>query len=110
MVGTEEAAGHVAAFSHAVATGGWTAFSERFAEDAEMVFEGVPAGPYAGRAAIAAAYAVDPPREPLVVTGPVTGGEELVVPFRWLESGGTGTMRLRFDDAGLVARLVVTFD
>ncbi len=33
-----------------------------------------------------------------------------MVPFRWAESGGTGTMRLRFDETGLVGRLVVAFD
>ncbi len=111
MVGTERATAHVDAFNRAVSTGDWPAFSARFAEDAEMVFEGVPAGPFAGRDAIAAAYDADPPREALQVTGPVTArGEEAVVPFRWAESGGTGTMLLRFDETGLVGRLVVAFD
>ena len=111
MVGTERATAHVESFNAAVSNGDWASFSERFAEDAEMVFEGVPAGPYVGRAAIAAAYDADPPREPLTVAGPVTeDGHDLVVPFRWAESGGTGRMRLRFDETGLVDRLVVAFD
>ncbi len=111
MVDGEQVERHVAAFGDAVAAGGWEAFSQRFAEDAEMVFVGVPAGPFVGRAAIAAAYAADPPGEPLALTGAVTlDGDEAVAPFRWVESGGTGTMRLRFDAAGLVGRLVVAFD
>ena len=60
MVDGEQVERHVAAFGDAVAAGGWEAFSQRFAEDAEMVFVGVPAGPFVGRAAIAAAYAADP--------------------------------------------------
>ena len=101
---------HVAAFGDAVATGGWAGFAARFAEDAELVFVGVPAGPFVGRRAIAAAYESDPPDEALVLAGPVTtDGEEVVAPFRWVGSGGTGTMRLRFDRAGLVSRLVVSF-
>ncbi|WP_432476400.1 nuclear transport factor 2 family protein [Nocardioides sp. GXQ0305] len=111
MVGSERVARHVAAFGEAVAAGDWDGFAQRFAEDAEMVFVGVPAGPFAGRPAIAAAYAADPPAEPLVLTGPVTAdGDEAVAPFRWADSGGTGSLRLRFDGAGRVARLVVSFD
>jgi hypothetical protein len=111
MVGSPEVEVHVAAFADAVSTGDWQAFARRFADDAEMVFVGVPAGPFVGRAAIAAAYAADPPGEALALTGPVgVEGDEAVAPFRWVDSGGTGTMRLRFDDAGLVARLQVAFD
>lgn len=111
MLVTERVVRHVTAFDDTVATGRWAAFADRFAEDAEMVFVGVPAGPFSGRAAIAAAYEADPPTEALELTGPVaTEGGEAVVPFRWVASGGTGTMRLRFDPVGLVERLVVAFD
>ena len=111
MVGSELVDDHVTAFGVAVATGAWEAFAERFADDAEMVFVGVPAGPFVGREAIAAAYAADPPAEPLTLAGPVvTDADESVAAFRWVDSGGTGTMRLRFDDEGLVKRLVVAFD
>ncbi|GAA1477962.1 hypothetical protein GCM10009623_24080 [Nocardioides aestuarii] len=102
---------HVAAFDAAVDSGDWEGFARRFSEDAVMVFHGVPAGPFEGRAAIAAAYAADPPDEPLEVVGPVVvDGDFLVLHFCWVDSGGTGTMRLRLDPAGLVARLEVSFD
>ena len=111
MLVTERVESHVAAFGDAVASGRWTAFAERFADDAEMEFVGVPVGPFRGRAAIAAAYGADPPREALELTGPVTTeGDDAVAPFRWVDSGGTGTMRLRFGTTGEVVRLVVAFD
>ena len=59
----------MAAFGEAVASGRWAAFAERFADDAEMEFVGVPVGPFSGRAAIAAAYEADPPREALELPG-----------------------------------------
>jgi steroid Delta-isomerase len=34
---------------------------EMFADDAELVFEGIPVGPFHGREAIAAAYRTQPP-------------------------------------------------
>ncbi|GAA2131225.1 hypothetical protein [Nocardioides bigeumensis] len=71
----------------------------------------MPAGPFEGRASIAAAYAADPPREGIERTGPVAvDGDDRVVPYRWLLSGETGTMRLRFGSDGDVRRLVVAFD
>ena len=107
----EPADHHVAAFNQAVETGDWAAFAERFAEDAEMWFEGVAVGPFSGRAAIASAYAADPPSEPLIITGPVTRDRDhRVVPIRWADTAGTGVMRLRFDERCLVTRLVVAFD
>lgn len=107
---SEHAAAHLAAFNDAVDSGAWEEFARRFGADAEMSFVGVPAGPFTGREAIAAAYAADPPGEGLDPGGdPVVEGDDVVVPFRWRESGGTGSMRLRFDDTGLVTRLVVAF-
>jgi len=111
MLVTERVERHVSAFGDAVASGRWTAFADHFAEDAEMEFVGVPVGPLRGRAAIAAAYEADPPLEALELTGPVTTeSHEAIAPFRWADSGGTGTMRLRFGTTGSVERLVVEFD
>jgi hypothetical protein len=38
-----------------------------FAADAELVFEGIPVGPFAGRAAIAEAYRARPPDDAIVL-------------------------------------------
>ena len=60
--------------------------------------------------AIAAAYAANPPDDTIEVHGDLLhDGAETIVPYRWTTTGDTGTMRFT-EHAGLVARLVVTFD
>jgi steroid delta-isomerase len=101
---------HVRRFNAAVDSGVWTAFVEQFADDAVLEFVGPPVGPFAGRAAIAEAYARNPPDDEVELAGPVrTDGDELVVPYRWVSTGATGTMRVS-ERAGRIVRLVVTFD
>jgi len=96
---------HVTAFNHAVTTGDWDTFADRFAEDATMTFVNVPAGPFHGRPAIAAAYRENPPAETMTLVGP----EEDPVHFRWA-TGGTGTMKLTWTPTDAVQTLTVTFD
>ena len=55
---------HVDAFNDAVTTGDWDTFAHRFAEDATMTFVNVPAGPFHGRTAIAAALPESPRPKP----------------------------------------------
>jgi hypothetical protein len=99
---------HVDAFNAAVRDGRWSPFAERFAPDAQMSFVGVPAGPFTGRDAIAAAYAQQPPTETLQAVRVETDGDVDVVAFAWA-SGSTGTMHLEWD-ADQVAVLEITFD
>jgi steroid Delta-isomerase len=40
---------------------------DSFAEDAELVFEGIPIGPFLGREAIGEAYAAQPPDDEIVL-------------------------------------------
>ena len=101
-------AAHVAAFNETVASGEWEQFSERFTDHATLAFEGVPVGPFTGRAAIAAAYAEQPPTDTMTVTDVETDGDLDVARFAW-SAGGTGTMRLTWRD-GEVAALTVAFD
>jgi ketosteroid isomerase-like protein len=102
---------HIDAFNTAVRSGDWDAFADRFAADAVLVFVGPPVGPFAGRDAIASAYAAQPPDDTISIAGEVTvDGDETVVPYRWDATGATGTMRLSPSPEGLLARLVVTFD
>ena len=106
-----DAGAHVEAFNAAVPSGGWDAFAARFADDAVLAFVGPPVGPFAGRDAIAAAYAAQPPDDTISITGTVTvEGDETVVPYRWAAPGATDTMRLRAAPDGLVGALTVTFD
>jgi len=98
---------HVAAFNAAVHSGEWSRFAVRFTQDARMTFVGVPAGPFAGRDAIARAYERQPPSDTMSVVDVRRDGECEVVAFRW-DGGGTGIMRLTW--AGdLIDELEVTF-
>jgi hypothetical protein len=102
---TSRVADHVEAFNQAVGSGDWDAFATRFAETGRMAFVGVPAGPFEGRAAIAAAYRANPPDETMAVLA----DDGPVVRFRWA-SGDTGTMEFNWTADGLVQSLTVTFD
>ena len=99
---------HADGFNAAVRAGDFTAFMTTFREDAVMRFVGVPAGPFVGRDAIAAAYAAQPPDDTLTVLGVSSGGDTDEVRFTW-DRGGSGTMTVRWRD-GLVAELTVAFD
>lgn len=101
---------HVRVFNAAVLNHDWSAFVARFADDAVVEFVGVPAGPYVGRDAIAAAYEHSPPDDTIEAVGaPSVEAGETVVPYRWTTSGATGTMRFTERD-NQIGRLVVTFD
>jgi steroid Delta-isomerase len=97
-------------FNAAVITGEWSAFLDRFTEDATMEFVGPPVGPFVGRTAIADAYEKSPPDDTIeILSAGKMDGEKFVVPYRWQTSGATGSMN--FTERGVrVHRLVVTFD
>ena len=99
---------HVAAFNAAVRSGEWDAFADRFTPGATMAFTAVPTGSFTGRAAIAAAYADQPPTDTMAVRAVTSAGPVDTVSFAWA-AGGTGTMQLTWE-SGLVARLEVSFD
>lgn len=99
---------HVDAFNQAVATGDWDTFAARFAADATMTFVNVPAGPFHGRTAIAAAYRENPPTEPMTLA-PDGDPDDGPARFRWA-SGGTGAMDLTWAPDGTVQTLTVSFD
>jgi hypothetical protein len=108
MTGRELLDQHVARFNEGVETGDWGPMLAGLTDDAELVFEGVRAGPFAGREAITAAYREQPPDDTIEVLGCHEDGDEIIAPFAWLR-GGRGRMRLsRSGDR--IARLVVTFE
>lgn len=109
MTGDELLREHVARFNEGVRTGDWAPMLELFADDAELRFEGVPAGPYAGKDAIAAAYRAQPPDDEIEVAGVEEPRDGLVVcSYAW-SRGGTGRLLLEHD-GGSIRRLTVTFD
>ena len=75
-----------------------------FSEDAELVFEGIPVGPFSGREAIGEAYAAKPPDDEIVLLdgdGTYAWAREPDVP--------AGRMFLTERD-GEIARLVIRYD
>ena len=104
-------AAHVARFNEAVRSGDYAPMLAAFAPDAEMAFEGVPAGPFAGREAIAAAYAAQPPTDEVLLLGAARDeGGVTVADYAWAADGvRAGRMLLTARD-GLITRLVVTFE
>jgi ketosteroid isomerase-like protein len=104
-------ADHVRRFNDAVRSGDFTEMVDGFAPDAEMAFVGAPAGPFAGRDAIAAAYAAQPPDDEIRLLGePRVEGDAVETDYAWAAEGTrAGRMILTARD-GEIARLVVTFE
>jgi RimJ/RimL family protein N-acetyltransferase len=103
--------GHVLRFNEAVRTGEWAPMLELFADDAELAFAGVPAGPFQGRDVIAAAYAAQPPDDEVTTLRVEPGGAEVTALYAWRQEPATvaGRMVLTRRD-GRIARLLVTFE
>jgi steroid Delta-isomerase len=77
---------------------------EAFSADAELRFEGIPVGPFAGRHAIAEAYRAQPPDDEIVLLdadGTYAWANEPEIP--------AGQMFLTERD-GEIVRLVVRYD
>jgi hypothetical protein len=99
---------HVERFNAAVRSGRWSDLTASCTDDAVLTFVGVPGGPYRGRNQITAAYASQPPDDTLTVREASTDGDVDTVAFDW-DSGGGGTMRLRWQGDAL-AELTIAFD
>ncbi|MDQ3880240.1 MAG: nuclear transport factor 2 family protein [Chloroflexota bacterium] len=101
---------HVDGFNTGVRTGDWAPMLERFVDDAELVFEGVPVAPFVGRDAIADAYRAQPPDDEIDVLGYRAAGDEIVAPYVWVRRRDVLAGELRLTVAeGRIRRIVVTF-
>jgi steroid Delta-isomerase len=95
---------HVERFNHGVRSGDFGPMVAAFSEDAELVFQGIPVGPFLGREAIGAAYAERPPDDEIVLLD----GEGT---YAWASEPevAAGQMFLTERD-GEIARLVIRYD
>jgi hypothetical protein len=102
---------HIRRFNEGIRSGDFGPMVDGFTEDAELRFEGVPAGPFAGREAIAAAYVEQPPDDEVEILGVEERDDGVVVArYAWKADDGkqAGEMLLTPRD-GRIAQLVVTF-
>jgi hypothetical protein len=101
---------HVARFNEGVRSGDWEPMLALFADDAELHFEKVPAGPFAGLEEIRRGYLAQPPDDQIQLLG-IQDDEQsrrVTAAFAWAR-GGTGRLVLEHD-RGAIRRLVVIFD
>jgi steroid Delta-isomerase len=103
---------HVELFNQGVRSGDFAPMLEQFADDAELIFEGVPAGPFRGKETIAAAYASNPPDDEVdVLASEQADDGTIVATYAWRADGGRPSGRMLLTTRGeQIARLVVTFD
>ena len=108
---TELVRRHVRLFNDGVRSGDFGPMLEQFTEDAELVFEGVPVGPFRTKDEIAAAYAERPPDDEITIGEIREVAGALVTDYRWNAEPDTRAGELRITSAdGRIARLVITFD
>jgi steroid delta-isomerase len=101
---------HVRRFNDAARTGDFAPMVDGFAPDAEMVFDGVPVGPFSGRGAIAEAYAQQPPDDEIRLLGERrVDGDTVEADYGAAEGTRAGRLILTARE-GEIARLVVTFE
>jgi hypothetical protein len=98
----------VKSFNTAVIDGDWSPVVASFHPDAVLEFAGAEGGPFQGRAAIAAAYAANPPGDTIRIRAVSARGDTDLITFAW-SHGGTGTMEIERTD-GLIGHLLVRFD
>lgn len=102
---------HELAFNASVASGEFGPLVALFAPDGGASLQGVPVGPFVGRAAIAAAYDERPPDDTLVVRARRLDPDGAICEtFSWSSDGdaASGEMLVRVAD-GRIAELVVRF-
>ena len=101
---------HVERFNAGVRSGDFGPMVAAFSDDARLVFEGVPAGPFEGRAAIDTAYRQMPPDDEIDIISVDESDEATVVArWAWKATRAKGTMTLTHD-ADTITELTVAFD
>ncbi len=104
---------HVERFNVGVETGDFALMIDAFAEDGELRYEGLPLAPLRGKAALAAAFAAQPPSDSMLLVGePVMVADapgSVRARFAWRSAPETtvGELRLSIDDEHAISSVVV---
>jgi hypothetical protein len=111
QVGVALLTDHVARFNAGVRSGDFGPMVDGFTEDAELVFEGIPVGPFRGREVIAAAYRMRPPDDEIELLDVDQDSEGRVVgSYAWCRRPGVraGALVL-LPREGRIAHLVIHY-
>jgi RimJ/RimL family protein N-acetyltransferase len=102
---------YVTVHNECVRTGDWEPLGDWFRDDAELVFDGVPIGPFQGREEIAAAYRERPPDDEVLIFAVGEADGTVVAGYGWLREPAkpAGRMLVMQRD-GKIAKLTVTFE
>ena len=102
---------HVERFNAGVDSSDWAQMLEQFDGDAELEFRGVPAGPFIGKDAIAAAYAEQPPDDQVRVLEERERDGVVEARYAWLAEPDVAAGEMLLTPKGeRIRKLVVTFD
>lgn len=101
---------HIALFNQGVRSGNFGPMLEQFTDNSELLFEGIPVGPFQGKAAIAAAYAAQPPDDEIEVLEMREQGETMLAAYAWRAAPGKHAGEMIITPAGdKIARLLVRY-
>jgi hypothetical protein len=101
---------HVDDHNAGVRSGDFGPMLARFAADAELVFEGVPVGPFRGVDAISSAYRERPPDDVIRTFDERVERDDVVASYAWSRDPDVraGQIRVSVRD-GRITRVLVTF-
>ena len=102
---------YIAHLNHGVRSGDFTSMLAELTADAELVFEGIPVGPFRGREAIGAAYRVQPPDDELELLGVEDDGHGGASgSYAWSERPGVVAGEVHVTTrGGRIARVLVRY-
>jgi RimJ/RimL family protein N-acetyltransferase len=102
---------YVMAHNEAVRTGAWDGFGGWFTEGAELEFDGIPVGPFRGRAEIRRAYTERPPDDEVLIFETNAEADRVVARYGWRARPSEVAGRMLMATAGgRIAKLTVTFE
>lgn len=102
---------HVEAFNKGVRSGDFGPMIDGFTDEAVLVFEGAPVGPFIGRSAIAEAYRSQPPDDEIDILRVTEADATIEALYGWHRDLGLPAGRMIISPSGeLISRLVVTFE
>jgi len=102
---------HVAWFNAGVRSGDFGPMVDGFTDDGELIFEGIPVGPFRGHEAIAAAYRTQPPDDEIELLDVAQDSEgRVVAAYAWGRRPGVRAGALVLLPRGeRIARLVIHY-